>query len=96
MLGARVPVGPENWPVEQALCKFAEKLLRHAAHGAGRGGLAVGGKVLDNHRQNSGERHLNDLGRDAGFLRGFFDEASAAEALLHLLRGCGGGLTGAP
>jgi len=42
--------------------------------------------VLDDHRQDGGERHLDDLRGDTGFLCGFFDEASAAETLLDLLR----------
>jgi hypothetical protein len=85
-------IGPSN----EALREFAEKLLRHAAHGAGRSGLSVGSEVLDDHRQDGGERHLHNLRGDAGFLSGLFDEAGAAEALLDLFGSCGGGLTGAP
>src|ERR1700733_6308563 len=80
----------------RALCKFTEKLLRHGAHAAGWGGLAVGSKVLDDHRKDGSERHLHDLGRDASFLSGLFDETGAAETLLNLFGGCSGNLTCAP
>src|ERR1700761_1553992 len=76
--------------VAGGLDEFAEKALRHAAHGAGRSGLPIGSEVLDDHRQNSGESSLNDLRRDSGFFCCFFDEASSAEALLDLV-GCGCG-----
>src|ERR1700678_4541499 len=78
------------------LCELAEQRLRHASHGAGPRGLPGGSKVLDDHRQNGGERHLYDLWGDPCFCCGFFDKAGSGESLLDLIGGCSGGLTGAP
>jgi hypothetical protein len=52
--------------------------------------------VLDDHRKDGGEGCLNDLRRDADFGSGGLDETGAAEALLYLVGGCGGVLSGSP
>ena len=87
-------VGPKR-SGPRHLCKFAKQLLRHGSHAAGRGRLSIRSEMLDDHRENRGERHLNDLWRDACFGRGFFDEAGARESLADLLGSGCGSLTGA-
>lgn len=69
--------------------KLPEHLLSETSEIALLGRLAIGCKVLDHHRQDDGEGGGDYGGGDAGVFCGLLDQAGGAEALLHLVRGCG-------